>query len=124
MHIINSIPKDKGIIFAPDKNLGKYLIKKTGRDLVLWNGACMVHEVFSREKIFKLMKQHPDAEFIAHPECEPHILAKADFIGSTTGLLNYTKSSNSQKFIVDYGIRHSSPNGETLSQKDVYPSSS
>jgi len=71
LHIINSIPKDKGIIFAPDKNLGKYLIKKTGRDLVLWNGACMVHEVFSREKISKLVRQNPDAEFIAHPECEP-----------------------------------------------------
>ena len=108
LHIINSIPKDKGIIFAPDKNLGKYLIKKTGRDLVLWNGACMVHEVFSREKISKLVRQNPDAEFIAHPECEPHILAKADFIGSTTGLLNYTKSSDSKKFIVatESGILH------------------
>jgi quinolinate synthase len=108
LHIINSIPKDKGIIFAPDKNLGKYLIKKTGRDLVLWNGACMVHEVFSREKISKLVRQNPDAEFIAHPECEPHILAKADFIGSTTGLLNYTKSSGSKKFIVatESGILH------------------
>lgn len=108
VHIIESIPKDKGIIFAPDKNLGKYLIKKTGRDLVLWNGACMVHEIFSHEKITKLMMEFPEAEFIAHPECEEHILEKANFIGSTTGLLNYTKSSPSQQFIVatESGILH------------------
>lgn len=108
VHIIESIPKDKGIIFAPDKNLGKYLINKTGRDLVLWNGSCMVHEIFSREKITKLQHQYPDAEFIAHPECEEHILDMADFIASTTGLLNYTKRSNSKQFIVatESGILH------------------
>lgn len=108
VHIIESIPKDRGIIFAPDKNLGKYLMKKTGRDLVLWNGSCMVHEIFSHEKIVKLQQRHPDAEFIAHPECEEHILEKADFIGSTTGLLNYTKRSSSEKFIVatESGILH------------------
>ncbi|MDC1284329.1 quinolinate synthase NadA, partial [Saprospiraceae bacterium] len=81
--IVESVPKDKGIIFAPDKNLGAWLIKKTGRDLVLWNGACMVHEIFSNEKITKLQIRHPEAKFIAHPECEDHILDKADFIGST-----------------------------------------
>ena len=108
VQIIESIPKDKGIIFAPDKNLGAYLQKKTGRDLVLWNGTCMVHEVFSNEKITKLMHKHPRARFIAHPECEPHLLEKADYIGSTSGLLNYTKNSKAKTFIVatEAGILH------------------
>jgi quinolinate synthase len=107
-HIVNSVPKDKGIIFAPDRNLGAYLIKKTGREMVLWNGACMVHEIFSNEKITKLMMRYPAAEFIAHPECEEHILNKASYIGSTTGLLNYTKQSSSETFIVatESGILH------------------
>lgn len=106
--IINSIPKDKGIIFAPDKNLGAYLIKKTGRDMILWNGACMVHEIFSHEKITKLMVRHPEAKFIAHPECEAHILDKADFIGSTSQLLKYTQTSEANTFIVatESGILH------------------
>ena len=106
--IIESIPKDQPIIFAPDKNLGKYLIKKTGRDMVLWNGACMVHEIFSHERIVKLQNRHPNAKFIAHPECEPHILDMADFIGSTTGLLNYTIEDDTQEFIVatEAGILH------------------
>ena len=106
--IVNSIPKDKGIIFAPDKNLGAYLKKKTGRDLVLWNGTCMVHEIFSNEKITKLQIRHPDAKFIAHPECEDHILDKADFIGSTSQLLKYTKESEARAFIVatESGIIH------------------
>jgi len=108
VQIIESIPKDQPIIFAPDKNLGKYLIKKTGRELVLWDGACMVHEIFSQEKIAKLRLQYPEAKFIAHPECEEHILAEADFIGSTTGLLNYTIHSEAQAFIVatESGILH------------------
>ncbi len=108
VQIIESIPKDKGIIFAPDVNLGRYLIKKTGRDLVLWNGSCMVHEIFSHEKIVKLKMRHPGAEFIAHPECEPHILEMADFIGSTTGLLKYTQRSAATEFIVatEPGIIH------------------
>lgn len=107
-HVINSIPKDKGIIFAPDRNLGAWLIKKTGRDLVLWNGTCMVHEIFSNEKITKLQVRFPKAQLIAHPECEAHILDKADFIGSTSGLLKYTKESNHQEFIVatESGIIH------------------
>ncbi len=106
--IINRIPKDKGIIFAPDKNLGAYLIKKTGRDMILWNGACMVHEIFSHEKITKLMHRHPEAKFIAHPECEEHILAMADFIGSTTQLLKYTQNNEASSFIVatESGILH------------------
>ncbi|MBL7775118.1 MAG: quinolinate synthase NadA [Saprospiraceae bacterium] len=98
--IIESIPKDQPIIFAPDKNLGQYLIKKTGRDMVLWNGACMVHEIFSHERIVKLKNRHPRAKFIAHPECEPHILEMADFIGSTTGLLKYTINDPCEEFIV------------------------
>lgn len=108
VHIIESIPKDQPIIFAPDINLGKYLIKKTGRDMILWNGTCMVHEIFSAEKIAKLRARHPEAKFIAHPECEAHILETADFIGSTTGLLKYTINSDAQEFIVatEAGILH------------------
>ena len=108
VHVINSIPEDTGIIFAPDRNLGAYLIKKTGRDLVLWNGTCMVHEIFSNEKITKLQMHNPDAKLIAHPECEAHILEKADFIGSTSQLLKYTKESNHDTFIVatESGIIH------------------
>ncbi|MCB0650617.1 MAG: quinolinate synthase NadA [Saprospiraceae bacterium] len=107
-HVINSIPKDKGIIFAPDRNLGQYLIKETGRDLVLWNGSCMVHEIFSHEKITKLMMRHPNAKFIAHPECEAHLLEKAHFIGSTTGLLKFTQRDEATEFIVatEPGIIH------------------
>lgn len=108
VQVIESIPKDKGIIFAPDVNLGRYLMKKTGRDMVLWNGSCMVHEIFSHEKIVKLKMRHPEAKFIAHPECEDHLLEMADFIGSTTGLLNYTKRSDATEFIVatEVGIIH------------------
>ena len=106
--IINSIPEDKGIIFAPDRNLGAYLQKKTGREMILWNGACMVHEIFSNEKITKLQVRHPKAKFIAHPECEAHILDKADFIGSTSQLLRYTKENAATQFIVatESGIIH------------------
>lgn len=100
VHVINSIPKDRNIIFAPDKNLGKYLIKKTGRDMVLWNGSCMVHELFSLEKITKLRHQYPNARLIAHPECEPHLLEGADYIGSTSGLLMYTRVNEATEFIV------------------------
>ncbi len=108
LHIIESIPKDQKIIFAPDINLGKYLIKKTGRDMVLWNGACIVHEIFSHEKIVKLQQRHPNAKFIAHPECEDHILEMADYIGSTTGLLKYTISDSATEYIVatEAGILH------------------
>lgn len=106
--IINSLPADKKIIFAPDKNLGAYLIKKTGRDMVLWNGSCIVHEIFSREKITKLKMQHPNAKIIAHPECEEPVLELADFIGSTSGLLKFTKENSAIEFIVatESGILH------------------
>jgi len=108
VQIINSIPPDQPIIFAPDRNLGAYLQKKTGRELVLWNGTCMVHEIFSNEKITKLMARHPEARMIAHPECEAHILEKADFIGSTSGLLRYTRENPATTFIVatESGIIH------------------
>lgn len=108
VHIVNSLPADQKIIFAPDKNLGAYLNKKTGRDMLLWNGACMVHEIFSLEKITRLKVRHPNAKLIAHPECEEAILRVADFIGSTTGLLKYTEQDPSQEFIVatETGILH------------------
>jgi len=106
--IIESLPTEQKIIFAPDKNLGAYLKKKTGRDMVLWNGACMVHEIFSLEKITKLKIRHPNAKLIAHPECEDPILRIADFIGSTTGLLKFTKKDDSKEYIVatETGILH------------------
>jgi len=106
--IVNSLPADEKIIFAPDRNLGKYIMKKTGRDMVLWNGTCMVHEIFSLEKITRLKARHPLAKVIAHPECEPVVLEAADFIGSTTGLLKYTLNSDSTEFIVatETGILH------------------
>jgi len=106
--IINAVPKDCKIIFAPDYNLGKYLQKETKRDMVLWNGACMVHEAFSIDKILELHKRHPEAAFIAHPESESHILDIADFIGSTTALINYVKGDTRKEFIIatEAGILH------------------
>ena len=108
VQIVESLPKDQKIIFGPDKNLGAWVAKKTGRDLVLWNGACMVHEIFSQQRILKLKNRHPDAKFIAHPECEEAILKMADYIGSTTGLLKYTINNSSKEFIVatESGIIH------------------
>lgn len=106
--IVESFPKDQPLIFAPDKNLGNYINSITGREMVLWDGACMVHEKYSVEKIIDLMEQHPDAEFIAHPECEKPVLLLAKFIGSTTALLNYVKKSDAKKYIVatESGILH------------------
>ncbi len=106
--IIESVPKDQPIIFAPDKNLGAWLNKKSGRNMVLWNGACMVHEIFSEEKIVKLKIRHRDALVVAHPECEDAVLRHADFIGSTTGILNYVIKSDRKEFIVatETGIIH------------------
>ena len=108
VQIVESLPKDQKIIFAPDKNLGAYINKKTGRNMVLWDGACMVHEIFSLEKLIKLKTQNPKAKIIAHPECEAAILDHADFIGRTTALLNYSKKSHDKEFIVltETGILH------------------
>lgn len=106
--IVESLPKDQKIIFAPDKNLGAYLSKKTGRDMVLWNGACMVHEIFSLEKIKNLKFRHPNAKVIAHPECEAPVLEVADYIGSTSNLLKFAQNDPCNEFIVvtETGILH------------------
>ena len=109
VQVIESIPKETPIIFAPDKNLGAYLKKKTGRDnMILWDGACIVHEIFSNEKITKLMHRHPNALLIAHPECEAPLLEKAHYIGSTSGLLKFTQQNPAMEFIVatEAGIIH------------------
>jgi quinolinate synthase len=106
--LVQQIPLDQPIIFAPDRNLGRYVMEQTGRDLVLWQGSCMVHETFSEKKIVQLQVQYPDAEVIAHPECEPAVLRHARYIGSTTALLNYCQKSTSRSFIVatEPGIIH------------------
>ena len=108
LKIVQSIDKEQPIIFAPDKNLGNYIISQTGRDMVLWDGACMVHEAFSMDKLLNLVKEHPNAEIIAHPESETHILDAANFIGSTTALLKHVKISENPEFIVatEHGILH------------------
>ena len=108
MKIVEQIPKEQKIIFAPDKNLGKYIIKKTGRDMLLWDGSCIVHETFSDRKIIGLKMEHPNALLIAHPECEEVILEKADFIGSTSALLKFTQENDANEFIVatEEGIIH------------------
>jgi quinolinate synthase len=108
VRVIESIPKDQPIIFAPDKNLGRYLIKETGRDMILWNGSCIVHEAFSFDKIVVLAQQHPKAKFIAHPESESQVLAIAHYVGSTSGLLNFVQNDNAAVYIVatEAGILH------------------
>jgi quinolinate synthase len=106
--IVQQIPEDKPIIFAPDRNLGRYVMEQTGRDLVLWQGSCIVHETFSEKKLVGLKLDRPTAEVIAHPECETNLLRHADYIGSTTALLKYCQTSDCQKFIVatEPGIIH------------------
>jgi quinolinate synthase len=106
--IVRSVPEDKEILFAPDKNLGRWLIKKTGRPMTLWQGSCIVHETFSERKLIALRERHPDAKLIAHPECEEPILKMADYIGSTTALLKHTMVDPAKKYIVatEAGILH------------------
>jgi quinolinate synthase len=108
VEIVRQIPEDQPIIFAPDRNLGRYVMAQTSRDLVLWQGSCMVHETFSEKRIVQLSIQHPTAEIVAHPECEPSVLQHAHYIGSTTALLNYCLSSPQESFIVatEPGIIH------------------
>jgi quinolinate synthase len=108
VRIVNQIPADQSIIFGPDRNLGNYVMQQTGREMVLWQGSCMVHETFSEKKLVQLKMLHPTAEAIAHPECEPAVLRQASYIGSTTALLKYVQQSQSQKFIVatEPGIIH------------------
>ncbi len=108
VQIVESYPKDQKIIFAPDKNLGRYINEVTGRDMVLWDGSCEVHDILSAEKIMQMKVENPDATLIAHPECTQPVLILADFVGSTTAMLNYTKNSDAKKFIVatETGILH------------------
>ena len=106
--VVESIPKDKKILFAPDKFLGRYVIKETGRDMVLWNGSCQVHEIFSERELVRLKVEHEDAKVIAHPECEENILIHADFIGSTSALIKNVNETNDQKYIIatEPGVIH------------------
>ncbi len=108
VRIVERIPEDRKIIFAPDRNLGAYVAKKTGREMTLWQGTCIVHETFSEKKIAELKVRFPEAELIAHPECEPSLLAKADFVGSTSALLKHVQASPKREFIVatEEGILH------------------
>ncbi|MCB9681515.1 MAG: quinolinate synthase NadA [Alphaproteobacteria bacterium] len=108
VRVVQSIPEGTPILFAPDRNLGAYLVRQTGRPMDLWQGTCIVHETFSERALLDLMVRHPDAKVIAHPECEPPLLAHADFVGSTSALLNYTQTSGAQTFIVatEPGIIH------------------
>ena len=108
VNLVNQLPAEQKIIFAPDRNLGRYVMEKTGRDLVLWQGSCIVHETFSEKKLLKLKMVHPAAEIIAHPECEQTVLRHASFIGSTTALLNHVRMSDREQFIVatESGIIH------------------
>ena len=108
LKIVESIPKDQPIIFAPDRNLGKYIIKKTGREMLLWDGSCVVHEAFCIDKLLDLYQKHPDAVIIAHPESEEHILKTATYVGSTSGMINFVKEHPKEKFIVatEAGILH------------------
>ena len=106
--VVESVPKDKKILFAPDKFLGKYIIKETGRDMVLWNGTCQVHEIFSERELVRLKVKHEDAKVLAHPECEENILIHADFIGSTSALIKNVNETNDEKYIIatEPGIIH------------------
>lgn len=106
--IVQQIPPEQPIIFAPDRNLGRYVMEQTGREMVLWDGSCIVHETFSEKKIVQLKTEHPQAEILAHPECETPVLRHADYIGSTTALLKYAMESNSSEFIIatEPGIIH------------------
>ena len=106
--VVESIPKNKKILFAPDRFLGKYVMKETGRDMVLWNGSCQVHEIFSEKALIELKAKHPQAQVVAHPECDENILIHADFIGSTSALIKYVNSSSNQQYIIgtEPGVIH------------------
>ncbi len=119
--IVRAIPEGKEILFAPDKNLGRWLMEKTGRKMRLWQGSCVVHETFSEKKLVQLKERHPDAKIIAHPECEEPVLRMAEFVGSTTALLKYTTTDSARSYIVmtEDGILHqmkkASPDKEFIS---------
>ncbi|MCD4735399.1 MAG: quinolinate synthase NadA [Bacteroidales bacterium] len=124
LQIVESFPKDQKIIFAPDKNLGGYVNRMTGRNMVLWNGTCEVHDILSTEAVIKLKVNNPDAKLIAHPECKAPVLELADYIGSTTGLLNFVSSDNSEKYIVatETGITHQMKKNNPKKEFIVVPS--
>lgn len=119
--IVNSFPKDQKLIFAPDKNLGKYVQKVTGRELVLWEGSCIVHEAFSFDKLLKLKIKHPEAQIVAHPESEPHVLDVAHYVGSTSKMMNYIENSSASTFIVgtEVGLLHEL--GKRVPDKTLIP---
>lgn len=106
--IVKAIPEGTPIIFAPDRNLGAYVSRETGRDLILWNGTCQVHEIFSRKKLIQLQQKFPQAKVLAHPECEPDVLELADFVGSTSAMLDFSIKDSASEFIVatEAGILH------------------
>lgn len=108
VQLVKRIPADKPIVFAPDQHLGRFVAKQTGREMVLWNGSCQVHEVFSEKKLVQLKVRYPEAEVVAHPECEERVLAHADYVGSTKGILDYVQKSPKRQFIVvtEPGILH------------------
>jgi len=122
--LVRSLPEDQKIIFAPDKNLGGYINQVTGRQMVLWNGVCTVHDAMQAEAVLQLKAEHPDAPVIAHPECNPALLKVADFIGSTKAMLNYIKSSDAKKFIVAtetgilYEMKKENPGKEFITLRD------
>jgi quinolinate synthase len=122
--VVESFPVEEKIIFAPDRNLGAFVNSKTGRDMVLWNGSCEVHDILTTEAVIKMKAANPDAALIAHPECKAPILALADFVGSTTALLDYTKSSNKQRFIVatETGILHQMKKASPAKEFLIVPS--
>ncbi|MFW5892542.1 MAG: quinolinate synthase NadA [Bacteroidota bacterium] len=124
VQIVNSLPKEEKIIFAPDKNLGAYISNVTGRDMLLWNATCEVHDILSVERVLHLKEKHPDAKIIAHPECKGQILTMADFIGSTTALLNFSKKDNAKEFIVatETGIIHQMKSENPSKEFYVVPS--
>ncbi|MEM7484946.1 MAG: quinolinate synthase NadA [Bacteroidota bacterium] len=121
LQIVESVPKDKPIIFAPDRNLGKYIIKQTGRNMLLWDGSCVVHEAFCIDRLLQLYQENPDAVIIAHPESEEHILKTANYIGSTAGMIKYVKAHSKEKFIVatEAGILHEM--GKAVPDKELIP---
>ena len=106
--VVESIPKDKKILFAPDRFLGKYVMKETGRDMVLWKGSCQVHEIFSEKALIRLKVEYPEAKVLAHPECDENILIHSDFIGSTSALINYVNNSKDKQHIIgtEPGVIH------------------
>ncbi len=124
VEIVNSFPKDQKIVFGPDKNLGSYINKISGRNMVLWNGTCEVHDILEAEKVVELKIANPDAPLVAHPECAPQVLELADYVGSTSGILTYAQNSDAKKIIVatESGILHQMQKNSPDKQFIIVPS--